>query len=133
MVFGLKVKLYCDIVEFLIVLVGQVEIKVTLFLHLDLLLIFLDKVLELGIESEVEPVGILEIILTEEVKQAANQQVSLIDGYLEIVVTVNIGVNDIHSEGIGFVLIEIFLIKYDVTVLFVLRDIHNVSVATIKG
>ncbi len=41
---------------------------------------------------------------------------------MEVIVTIYVSVDDIHSKGIGVIFLEIFLVENDVTVLFVFGD-----------
>jgi hypothetical protein len=40
--------------------------------------------------------------------------------YLKIIITVNIGINNIHSKWIRLIFLKILFIKYNVTILFIL-------------
>jgi hypothetical protein len=41
---------------------------------------------------------------------------------LEVIITVNVGVDNVHSERIGLILLEVLLVKHNIGVLFVLGD-----------
>lgn len=41
---------------------------------------------------------------------------------MEVIVTVNISIDDIHSERVGFVGMEVFLVEYNVGIMFIFGD-----------
>lgn len=48
-------------------------------------------------------------------------------GDLKIIVTINIGIDDVHAKWIGVIELVVFFIEDDIGVLFVFRDGYEVG------